>query len=505
MDYGKPQYFTGKEPYCPLEWTKPLSPDAPSEGPKARALACRLFKQENGEYLVLDDYQTKLIDSILEVYPADYEVEHLRGCLRYRQAIVSIPRRNGKSLIASVLVTYAMVMTTAPNIGVLASTKEQAKEVFENVRYNFDNSEVLKARFKTTNHRGIESKRLDKPAHFKIHAGNGDSLQGITFVGIVPVVIDELHITKPEAYDAAVKGASTNPSAVVVGITTAGTDTSELLKRLYKTGRMAIEGGEDANPRFGFWHWTVPNDSELFDRKALLRANPAAHAKPPRIDIDQEILEGKANPAGDYSEYRRYRRNEFVSVEEVWLSMDVWSKTKGTGIPEHYTGNKVFSIDRTKHWDWVTITASCKIDDVVYTERVARIMSPNLEYLEMICLELFNNHGVEAFVVNSIALKDLAVNLKEQHGLPTVYLSEAELASATTMVAAMIENGRVKADSKDPIIKQQLPKAVVRNSTEGVKISTQHSLGNIDAVRSMIMAVYYAERTEFASSELLVF
>lgn len=504
MKYGKPRYFTGKEPYCPLEWTPPLSHNAPSEGPKARALACRLFKQESGEWLVLDDYQTKLIDSILEVYPANYEVEHLRGCLRFRQAIVSIPRRNGKSLIASVLVTYAMVMSAAPNIGVLASTKEQAKEVFENVRYNFDNSDVLKSRFKTTNHRGIESRRSDRPAHFKIHAGKGDSLQGITFVGIVPVVIDELHITKAEAYDAAVKGASTNPSAVVVGITTAGTDTSDLLKRLYKTGRAAILGGEDSNPRFGFWHWTVPVGSDLFDRDALLRANPAALANPPRIDIDQEILEGKANPAGDYSEYRRYRRNEFVSVEDMWITMDVWRKTEGVGIPEDYDGPRVFCIDRTKKWDWATITAAAKIDDIVYTERVARILAPDLEYMTLVCEQLFNNHEVATFVVNSNSLKDLGDSLIAA-GLPAECLSETQLASATTMVASMINNERVISDHRDSKMKNQLPKAVVRNSLEGVKLSTQHSLGDIDVVRSMVMAVYYAEKTELGQSEMIVF
>ncbi|BAH55221.1 terminase large subunit domain-containing protein [Rhodococcus opacus] len=501
--YGKPQYFDGTEPYCPLEWTPPLSPDAPSDGPRARALACKLFKQENGKYLELDDYQIRLIDSILELYPDDYEVEHLRGCLRYRQAIVSIPRRNGKSTLASVLVTYSMLLSVAPNIGVLASTKEQAKEVFDNTKYNFENNEALKKRFKTTNSKGLESRRTDKPAHFKIHAGNGDGLQGITFVGNVPVVVDELHITKTEAYDAAVKGASTCLSAVVIGITTAGTEDSELLKRLYKTGQAAIAGGEDANPRFGFWHWTVAEGTELFDREALLRANPASQTNPPRIDIDQEILEGKANPAGDYAEFRRYRRNEFIHSEDIWLSLDVWAKANGKGIPEHYTGNVVYSIDKTQGWEWATVTAAAKIDDVVYTEMVCRIYQPNLEYLEQVCMYLYSNQRAELFVVNGMALRDLAINLREQHNLPAEYITEAQMVSATSTATSLIGTGRmIHAD--EPLMKRQLPNTVMKNSGEGVKISITHSTGEIDAVRSMVMAVYQAERMEMQDFKLIV-
>lgn len=502
--YGKPEYFDGTEPYCPIEWTPPLSPDAPSDGPRARQLASALFKSENGKDLVLDPYQIKLIDSILELYPDDYEIEHLRGCLRFRQSVVSIPRRNGKSLLASVLVTYSMVLSEAPNVGVLASTKEQAKEVFDNTKYNFENHPALKARFKSTHSKGLESRRADKPAHFKIHAGNGDGLQGITFVGLIPVVIDELHITKTEAYDAAVKGASTNPSATVVGITTAGTEDSELLKRLYKTGQLAIRGGEDSNARFGFWHWYVPEGTELFDREALIRANPAAQTMPPRIDIDQEILEGKQNPAGDYAEFRRYRRNEFINSEDIWIGLDVWAKGNGEGIPDWYEGNRVFAIDKSQGWEWATVTAAVKIDDKVYTERVCRINNPNLEYLERVCLDLYERFGAEVFIANSNALRDLIINLREQHNLPAEYLTEFQLSNATVTTTSLLTNDRL-IHGTDPLIKSQLPNTVVKTSVEGVKVSITHSTGEIDAVRSMIMAVYQAERMEQSDFTLTVF
>lgn len=463
-------------------------------------MAAKLFKQENGEPIVLDDYQIKIIDSALELFPDNYKHAHLRGMLRFRQAIVSIPRRNGKSLIASVLTTYSLVMSTAPNMGVLASTMNQATIVHNATKFNFMNIPALKARFKVTGHRGIESRRADKPAHFKIHAGDGDSLQGIGFSGYVPIVVDELHLTKPEAYDAAVKGASTCPSAVVIGITTAGTEESKLLKRLYLRGQQAIANPED-DERFGFWHWRVADDAGMWDREALLRANPAAQVG--RIDIDEEIKEGKANPAGDYAEFRRYRRNEFIHSEDPWLSIDMWATCNGNGIPVDYKGNRVFAIDKTQGWEFATITAAVKIDEVIYTERVCRIHNASLEYLEQVCVYLYNRFGAEMFVANNLALRDLIINLREQHYLPGEYLTEAQLANATVTASSLVANKRL-VHKTDPLIKQQLPKTVVVQSTEGVKVSIKDSPGAIDAVRSTIMAVYQAEKMEPQSFNLII-
>lgn len=492
--YGKPKYFTGEEPYKPSEWVKPLSPDAPSDGPKARAFACRVYKQETGEFLVLDDYQEKLIDSILELYPDDYFDEELAGMLRFRQAIVSIPRRNGKSTIAAVLILYSVCFSLAPNIGVFASTREQAAIVFNSVKYNFVTNPALSARFKVTIGKGIESKDPARPGRFKVFTSSGDALQGQGFNGLVPVINDELHITKPEAYDAAVKGASTNPSAVVVGITTAGSEDSELLKRLYKVGQKAIRQDEGYNDRFGFWHWTVDADIDLWDYDALKAANPAAWSKPPRINIKQEIMDGKSNPAGNYAEYRRYRRNEFVSSDDAWMPLDQWAKCAGNGIPEDYTGPIHVGVDKVSGWDYICLVAACKIEGKVYTEVVAILKNRDIDYLGALCQELSRKNTVITYAFNNMAFRDFIKTMKEVYGLPAIGLTETQLTEATGTTSALIGTKRlVHAD--DPVIREQLPKASVQNTSEGVKISVNKSHGHVYSVRATIMAVYIAETT----------
>lgn len=496
--YGKPTYFTGDEPYAPQEFTAPLSPDAPSDGPRAIEMAKRLHKRETGEILQLDDYQTKLICSILEKYDSDHA---LAGQYRFKESIVSIPRRNGKSTVASVLAQFSLIISSAPTIGVLASTKEQAKEVFDSVKYNFENNPILKERYKTTQGKGIESRRPDKPAHFKIYAGNGDSLQGITFYAIIPVIVDELHITKEKAYDAAVKGASIGDCGPVIGITTAGTDSSELLKRLYVVGRNSIAKGEDYDERFGFWHWFVPEETELWDRDALLAANPAAYFG--RIDIDREILKGKQNPSNNYMEYRRYRRNEFVHNEEIWLSLDKWATCAGRGIPADEKENIIVSVDRDPFWKWATITANKKIDGIVYSTAIARVANPTLELLAVLCNSLFDSYGVDSFVMPP-GLRDLKDILIEQHGLTAKVLSEIQLSLATNMVAKMVADKRI-VHNASPTIKQQLPKTVATVTAEGVKININKSSGTVEAVRATVIGIYEAERLDNDSANAFVF
>jgi phage terminase large subunit-like protein len=494
------QYFDGTEPYCPLEWTPPLSPDAPSDGPKAVAIAREFYRTETGRKLELDVWQFKLICSILERYPDDYHDPSKAGELRFKQAIVSIPRQQGKSTIASVILLYSIVLTQAPNIGVLASTKEQANIVFARVAYNFDNNPVLKERFKKTQGRGIESRRKDKPAHFKIHAGRGDTLQGITFVGKVAVVVDELHVTKAEAYDAAVDGCSAQRDAMVLGISTAGSEVSVLLKRLYVTGKQAIAQSEDYNPRFGFWHWTVPEGTPLWDEDALRRANPAMSSG--RMDLEQEILKGKAKPDGDYAHFRRYRRNEFVSSENVWIPVSLWSGLEQDRV-DMSAYPVVLSVDRSERWERATLVMSARIDGKIHTKVIARLNDPGREWIEKIVQDVCSRYNVVDVVMDQRGLKEVVDHLKAL-GIPARTVSIAELARATHTANSLIVEKKI-VHGGDRYLKEQLPKTVAVLNEAGLVISQRKSEGFIDAVKATVIGIWATENLEDNSNQLFFY
>ena len=59
--------------------------------------------ENEDEILVLTDWQKWLLRSVLERYPDDHPEPSKAGRLRYKQVVISMPRKNGKSLLGALL------------------------------------------------------------------------------------------------------------------------------------------------------------------------------------------------------------------------------------------------------------------------------------------------------------------------------------------------------------------------------------------------------------------
>src|SRR5690606_38729134 len=108
---------------------------------------------------------------------------------------------------------------------------DQARLLYDRVKYVFQNNDALRRRFKATGHRGIRS--LNHTATYSVRSNNSDGLQGIP---VDRALLDEGHLLDEETYNALVLGTSATNGQVVM-ITTAGDEKSELLKRLVEYGR----------------------------------------------------------------------------------------------------------------------------------------------------------------------------------------------------------------------------------------------------------------------------
>ena len=132
----------------PTTWTPPLSDDFPSDGEKLAELVKAAWRSpENPQGLTLDPWQEWLLTHILERYPDGHE---LAGELRYRQVVVSMGRQNGKSLLASILGIYGMLMHQQSGASVisLASSIDQARIIYNRVLYVIQANPFLSKRFK---------------------------------------------------------------------------------------------------------------------------------------------------------------------------------------------------------------------------------------------------------------------------------------------------------------------------------------------------------------------
>lgn len=421
-----------------------------------------------------DDWQIELMRRVTELLPS--------GELRWRSCLISMGRQNGKSEIVGALSIWALLRQPgAYSVGV-ASTAEQARIVFDRVyRVIAANPELERRMSKLTETRGI--KTLDG-SRYEIKASNANTLQGIPVsVGIV----DEVHLVDAKVWDALASGTGSRVDTLLVGITTAGDENSELLTRLYANADKAIAGDL---PRFGAWIWEaseaiVPDDDDKLIA-LLMEANPALQSG--RIDPKLLLDDVRALPT---DEIIRYRLNRFIqSGTKTFIPAELWQKCErpfGAALPQ---GKFVFAVDRTPDWEHASVAVAVKVDDVIYTELVASINKPSLEQLIFIFGQLMS-HSPRAIIVDGYTLRDLYKELKIR-GYPAETATLADVVNASSMFYARLARKTLQ-HGGDPLLSIQIPRTVRKMVGEGFRVSRRDSAVEIDAVMATLMATFGAD------------
>lgn len=468
--------------YEPTTWTKPLSDNFVTDGPKLRTFVELFFKNKDGSPFTFDPWQADLIDCCLERYPDDWHDKALAGRLRYQQLLISVPRQQGKSELATALGFYLLLMNNPdPYVVGLASNADQANIIYRRIKKVIDDSPQLRKRFKTTGTRGIT--RLDKSGYYTVKPAKADALQGISG----DTLFDEVHLCSVDMWAAMVFGTTARKDGIVIGTTTAGDDSATLLKSLYDIGKASAGGTEEGSQRFGFFVWEADAGCDLWDKTQWLKANPAIACG--RLNLEEQMESAKALPE---HEIRRYRLNQFVATESAWLPMHMWLNAVGE-IPD--LSKPVFSIDRSPSWETATITATYKHEDHYYTEVVRAINKPSVDSLLDECERLFK-FGPKAYVMDTWVLGDLYAELSRR-GYPARPIRGNQVATACSTAYALIASGKVT-HAGDELLTRQMGYAIKKPMGEGWRISRKSTGTQIDSVMATVNGLYQAsiERDE---------
>lgn len=470
----------------PAIYTQPLSQDFPTDGDKLIELVKVAWKSpELPEGLELDEWQEWLLRHLLERYP---EGHANAGQLRYRQAVVSMGRQNGKSLLAAIIGVYGMLMHQKSGASVisLASSIDQARIIYNRVLFVIQSNQFLSKRFKKASEsRGIVT--ADGTGRYDVKPAKEGALQGIP---ISLCLFDELHLAKKGMWSAAVLGTAQREDGIVIGITTAGDQNSETLLDLYKTGQSAASGDSELE-RFGFFCWEAPQHAKVDDPDALKAANPSISAG--RLSLDNVLSDLKTIPE---HEARRYRLNQFISgTASSWIPSDTFRKAGDKlSIPQQ---GGVFAVDISKNWEHATIAFANQVGEEHHTELVRTFVQPNETQLFNALVELHHRYAPRAIALDDRGLTNLGKRLK-MAGFPVWQLWTKEISSACSVVYSMFANGEAK-HNNDPLLIVQSPRGIAKYSGESWFISRKESLGEIDALMATVMALYVSSRAEHAA------
>jgi len=291
-------------------------------------------------------------------------------------------------------------------------------------------------------------------------------------------------------WGAAILGTSQRKDGIVIGITTAGDQTSETLINLYKSGTAAANGATDLE-RFGFFLWTAPDNAPIDDPIAIMAANPSVAAG--RIPVEQVISDLKTIPE---HEARRYRLNQFISgTTASWLPGNLFKAATGRGVTNMESG--VFAVDISKNWEHATIAFANRVGEEHHTELVRTFVQPNETQLFNVLVELHHRYAPRAIALDDRGLTNLGKRLKLA-GFPVWQLWTKEMSAACSIVYSMFANGEEK-HNNDPLLIVQSPNGIAKYSGESWFISRKESLGEIDALMATVMALYVSSRAEHAA------
>ncbi len=248
----------------------------------------------------------------------------INGNRQCRESILIVAKKNGKSLLGSVVGLYMMVGDgePGPEIYAVATKKDQAKIIWTESKRMVRKSPVLLRRIKPLV--SELSSEMFNDGTFKPLASDSDTLDGLN---VHCVLMDEIHQWKngKSLYDIMADGTSAREQPLVYITSTAGTIREDIYDQKYEEAERVINGLFDENGYHDVhlfpFIYELDNRKEWTEEKCWIKANPSLGT------IKKlETLKAKVDRAkGNQSQIKNLVCKEFNIREtssESWLTFE---------------------------------------------------------------------------------------------------------------------------------------------------------------------------------------
>lgn len=239
---------------------------------------------------------------------------------------VEVPRKNGKTSIASGLGLYLAFADREPGAQVIAAagSKDQAMNAYRPAMLIAQASPGMKAAGVRPLKREIV--READQSFMKAVGSIGDLLQGSNPNG---AIVDELHVHKDASViDALESGQGARDQPLTIIITTANDGDKN---SVYAVRRKHIEdicrGAADSPTEYGVV-FAAPETADPFKESTWRRANPGYGVTPTKAFMEAEAKKAKESPA-QRARFFRLNLNRSTPQETRYIDMAVWDRNEG--------------------------------------------------------------------------------------------------------------------------------------------------------------------------------
>jgi phage terminase large subunit-like protein len=410
------------------------------------------------------------------------------GKLRYRRALIGLPRKQGKSLMGSALAVYSMIAgEPGAEVYAVAGDRQQARIIFNEAKTQVQNSPMLSGIAK------VYRDAIEMPTFGSVFRVLSSEFKGQAGLNPSMVLFDELwNQGDSELFDQMTLGSGARIEPLAVAITTAGYNLDSLAGRLYHYGKQCATG-EVQDDSFGFWWWEAPTDCDIKSRVAWKKANP---------NIAEGLLDpddmDTATKQTTESAFRRWRLNQWVRTQESWLPAGAWERSLSELELEPSLPIWV-GIDMALKHDSIAVVIAQPQDERVVLR--AKIWQPKEEGVDVAEIEAYLREVHQAYQVAEFAFDPAyfqrSAEALADDGLPMVEFPQtgARMIPACGQTYEQIVQGKIAHDGS-PTFTDQVLSAAQRMTDAGWRLSKNKSKRKIDACIAMVMAVDRATRRQ---------
>ena len=247
------------------------------------------------------------------------------GYRRFRTVYIEIPKKNGKSTLASGIGIALLIFDEEPGSEVYscASDKEQAGIVHGEAINMLESSSELYQLVKIN--RSSKKVRYEKTRSF-YHA-LASSIEGKEGYNIHGAIIDELHVWKGrEVWDALRYGFASRDQPVCFIITTAGEDMQSVCREQHNYAEGILKGNIKDQTYLGVIY-TVEDETKWKDEEQWKIANPSL-GETLKIAEFKSTYNQLINTPSQVPNFKRRRLNIWCTSTKVWLDGSDWKKNE---------------------------------------------------------------------------------------------------------------------------------------------------------------------------------
>lgn len=481
---------TTKKPSATTRQTKAVGTSARdtslrsvSEEPSSDALrfekfTARFLKHMKGRWagqpFVLEDWQRNDITRPLLACDA-------KGKRLYREALIGLPRKNGKSELSSALALYLLLADGEYGAEVysVAGSRAQARIVFRTA------SEMLRA---SPLRSAVKVYRdaIEVPetaSVYRVLSSDAKLAHGYNPHGYI---VDELHVhPNGDLLEALRTGTAARERPLGISITTAGAHRYGIAWDTYERGKR----GDD--PRMFFYWQGAPEKASVDDIDAALAANPASW-------VSRDFLEDqrRALPPAVYA--RLHMNLWWEGDTGTWVPRESWDACKGD-VELDLDATTVIAIDAASKRD-TTALALVQIDkDGKYVSKVWHFaVDESVGYfdygeVESLVRELASTYNVRRIAFDPFQFVRSA-QILDSEGLPveTFPQNDTRMVPASQVLYDAIMETRLVHDGNEETTEQVMAAGVVE-TVRGWRLHKKKSNRPIDATIALAMACQLAE------------